>query len=179
MGLVARSIASIPAGDYTWYVILLEEDWKDTISAEVRDNFDTLVRKAGPNALVVRGLEKEPFSDEVLQAYDLKGEPQMPALVVSDTTPFDALRRPRGSTIPTTIVIPLRIRGDAKGSVRDVLSGLAGALRNNDPKALRALDKSKLEKNWGWLRWLELKPNFWGVGLNVNEIVEDLFFRTK
>jgi hypothetical protein len=180
MGFMARSVARIPATGYEWYVTVLEDAWRDSISEELRTNFEPFVAKTGPSVLVVRGLNPEPFSYEVLRAYGLAAEPTMPALLISDASPSEVeKRRVQGANVKT-IVIPLRTRKSAGGTVQSVLAEVVKALQDKEAlDALQGLDRSQVEKKWGWLRMLELKPNFMGLGLNVNQALEDFVFRSK
>lgn len=180
MGFLASSVGRIPATGYEWYVTLLEDGWRDSISEELRENFDVLAAKTGPSVLVVRGLAPEPYSYQVLQAYGLEGEPPMPALLLSDTSPSNVEERRANGGSVKTIVLTLRTRKGGRDAVHEVLTEIVNALR--DERALEVLqdsNRSQVVKRWGWLRMLELKPNFMGLGVNVNQLLDETVFRSK
>ena len=170
MGFIAREMVQVPASGYSWYLYLLEDDWRDTISDTLLKNFDTLVKESGPGVLVVRGVVRADFTHDVMRTYGLPHEPPKPALFVSDQSPDDVMRRVHGQPEPKALVVTLRLRQDSGHSLVEVLARFTEALRDaKSIDALRDCDKSNAEKRWGWLRALELKPNWFGFGFNVNE----------
>jgi hypothetical protein len=189
--LVSTTLASVPSTGHDWYVFLLEDNWSDDLRDELSRNFETLAYELGPNCLAVRGLNRRDFNEQVAQKYsetfrdagafrdhlgsDRGIEP--PALVVTDTAPRVLETVPPGAASEIkirTMVFPLRKLRREPGRVTDFLAMLAKSLRNDE--AIKALDRSQFEEVrsfWGWLRFFELKPNFCGIGINLNAVFEE------
>jgi hypothetical protein len=71
------------------------------------------------------------------------------------------------------MIFPLSERYLKPGSITDFLKALAGTLKDGVGEDL---DDQELRSRWRWIvEYLELKPNFCGVGVNFNKILEDLF----
>jgi hypothetical protein len=174
MGFLARTIARVPTTGYQWYVVLLEDDWDDELREELRRNFATLARRAGPEALVVRGLDPRDFSRSIYQAYQLEGPTRLPAILVSDLSPAEAEANPDRRAKAVTVVFPLGGRGSRLKGIPELLEKVVQALHDEQAvEAIRRLDSRTIKERWKWLKYVELKPNFAGMGINLNAIWED------
>ena len=181
MSMVASSIATIPAEDFHWYILFLEDKYNDPIKAELHSNFVTFGHEVGPDTMVVRGYDPESFYASVYETLTLYDDEwvariERPALLVSDTAPRLLLGEPAKLNAAKLILIPLRpFRDKGSGAIVDLLRDLVAALKDDDAvSALQRLDRSVIKSKWGWLsRYLELKPNFMGFGLNLNAVLEE------
>jgi hypothetical protein len=135
--------------------------------------------------LVVRGVDPIDFYDQVFATYALGAdEPdkrRLPALLITDTPPTDINEDRSRLENAKMVVLHLWEHYQGHGAVTDVLRKLALTVKEpNAFKSLQALDKEKIKKYWGWLTsYLELKPSFFGFGVNINAILDDLFFRPR
>jgi hypothetical protein len=97
-----------------------------------------------------------------------------PAILIADMPPSLASQQRENRKNPRVIVLPLRSAAVGSGSVTGVLTSLVTALQTPDAiAALEKLDRKGLQRWWSWLRFLELKPNFFGFGLNLNAAIEE------
>lgn len=181
MSMIASDIATIPASGFSWYVLFLEENWNDPIKAELSGNFVEFGREVGPDVLVIRGFDPNEFYASAYEAFSLcDGEwserMKRPALLVSDTAPKLLLTEPAKLRAAKLILLPLApFRTKPPGSVIELLRHLVAALRDdNAVTALKSLEPGALRKGWGWLsKYVELKPNFMGFGVNLNAALDD------
>ena len=66
------------------------------------------------------------------------------------------------------LVIPLRLKRD----LHEFLRELSRTIKGGDPSSLFG-EEITTESKWAWLAdYLELKPNFCGLGLNLNPLFE-------
>ena len=177
MGYLARSIARIPNAGFSWYIVLLEDGWEDDLRRELGRNFENLAREIGEDALVVRGIDRAPFSMEILRAYGIRRLAAFPALLVSDVSPSAILAHPELIPSASSVVLPLQSVSRQTGSLANFLRDLTETLHDDQAiKALRDSDRTEIHRRWGWLKRLELKPNFCGFGLNLNQVIDDVLF---
>jgi len=178
MTYVATNIATVPSEGYKWYLIFLVDHKMlgDPVRREIDDYFLELGRRAGEDALVVRGYDPNTFL-ESLYAHDAAWEErvQSPALLVTDKPPA-AAGNPQSVDEARVILFPLREIYDQEQTLAPFLTELIETL--NEPEAIEALEKiekrQQRKKWWGWLPYLELKPNLWGFGVNFNRVIEDI-----
>jgi hypothetical protein len=158
-------------------VFFIESIWNHPIKQQLRANFETLGQRVGPETLVVRGYDESTMANEVAEAAALADERfqsiSPPALIVSNR-PLRSLDDPEA--LKDAKIISLNISG-AEGSLPDLLDRLVSALR--DPNAMAALEnpneETRLRRFWGWVaRYGELKPTFFGFGINLNAVLERL-----
>lgn len=179
MGYIASlNVAKVPASGYEWYIFLLEDDWRDNLRQELSDNFHILAEAVGDRSLVVRGAKREQFSGEVFATYGIKVT-KLPALLLTNISPSAASQDASSSKDVRAIVISLERRYDHAGSISQLLRKIVETLKEPEAmEALEKLDRSKIERRWGWLRMLELKPNFCGFGVNLNAVVDEVLEKT-
>lgn len=188
MGHVASDLARIPkAGyleEYEWFVFMLEDHWRDEFRREFSDNFKTLSAEVGPASLVVIGEDPRQFYNDVflhyalyLRGFDRERFP-LPALLVANKHP-EEIKVKDGGINALVMLFPLDEHYLRPGSVSAFLRELCFALKDKDAnRALVKLDEAGIENHWGWInKYFELKPNFYGFGININEILEDMMKR--
>lgn len=181
--VAATDLVQVPANsEYHWYVFLLEDRWDDELRRQLRDNFFTLADEVGPRALVVKGGER--FYDFAQKVYELYRPDthayqslHTPALLITDIAPADLQEDPDRLGQTKTILLPLGERYREATSIVPTLRKVVEAIK--DPQAIASLEnpyENSLEGYWGWLpRYFELKPNFFGFGVNLNSMIEDLY----
>lgn len=177
MSYIASRLATVPATGFCWSVFFVESAWNDPIKQQLRANFEILGQRVGPRTLVVRGYDEQAMANEVVEAAVLLDARfrsiSPPALIVSNR-PLLSLDDPE--TRQGAKIIGLNVSG-AEGSLPDLLDRLVGALA--DPDAMAALenpnDDTRLRRFWGWVaRYAELRPTFFGFGINLNAVLESL-----
>lgn len=166
MAFVASSMARVPREGFNWYIFMVEDDFNDALRSQLRDNFESLGRAVGPDALVVRAFDPGQMKWGALYATP-------PALVVTDRVPIYGDPSSEGRMIEFELTN--RFARD-QFSIVPLLQKLVRAL--NDPEAMRVLERDTVEPGslrrfWGWVaEYTELKPNFMGFGVNLNAIIK-------
>ncbi len=183
MGYIATDLARVPGIGFEWYVFLLEDSWNNDLRRELSENFENLAKEVGPKALVVRGAEPKSFFDQVFYEYALRNRGlegrdfPLPALLIADTPPMEIREDKERILEAKMILLPLAPEYRRLGSITDFLRKVAQSVQ--DPEAfdaLNALDRTGIERKWRWLsQYLILKPNFHGFGVDLNQIIEDIF----
>jgi hypothetical protein len=171
-------LGMIPSG-YSWYVWVIDDGWNDSVRQEFRDNIENLASAGNGHFLVINSLQPGSLANAVIDAYKIEGELQAPALVVTNLSVAEknSVSKIGKSVTPEekTITISLKPYSNKPGEITKLLIKLSNSLKEDDPQdSLENLDRSKIERRWGWLRSLELKPNFCGFGINFNEIIDEL-----
>jgi hypothetical protein len=182
MTMIASDIATIPATGFDWYILFLEDTYDDQLRRELRDNFVVLGQKVGRDALVVRGFDPDKFyasAQEAITLYDEEWKSMLatPALLVSDTSPRLLMEESTKLAAAKLFLVPLStLRNKGAGAIVDLMQYLVAALRDEDAiRVLKQLDRDGIKQRWGWLtRYLDLKPSFFGFGVNLNAVLEDV-----
>jgi hypothetical protein len=186
MGYLATDIARIPSEGYEWYIFLLEDGWNDDLRRELTENFLNFVREVGPNVLVVRGTEPRDFRNALFDRYVLHRDyPDrslpLPAILVSNLSPSAMNGKPEAMEAAKIILFPLDRQYLRPSSITNFLQQVAQAAQDTRSfDALESLDEVELERRWGWItEYFDLKPNFFGFGLNLNKVMDRLFLKSK
>lgn len=165
-------------GDYCWYVFILEDNWRDDLRNEVRENFEIFAKESGRHILTIRGFDCNEFYGQVFRKYSLENNYKMedierPALLITDTHPNDISGNPEDLFVARIILLELRPYYEKHKSTIPFLQELIYSLSDTEAfDSLIAKNKSMIVRKWGWLnRYLDLKPNFMGFGININEII--------
>lgn len=177
MGYDISSLCRLPIDDAVeYYVFDIGGGWKgDTHEAFTR-NFRILAERFGPEAVLVRGFTPAHITDEVIERYfgphgkDLGH--LMPALLITDSHPDhlteDSLR----------LVISLRHAETEFGNLEAFLDALVLFVRDGDETLLKRF--SEREKRFDAANEIiDLKPNFFGVGININALIERIRLRKQ
>jgi hypothetical protein len=186
MSFIATNIMNVPVVDragnkYNWYIFLLPGKFKNNIREELLRNLIELAGEVGSKNLVVLGTNVDEFHSEVLlryamylEGYDKKNVP-LPALIVTDTAPSD-VEVQSGEINAKIILFSIGEAYLRDGMLSNFLRLLCITLQDTD--AFEALEKVKIDaiyKKWGWIPdYFEIKPNFFGFGVNLNKIIENL-----
>jgi hypothetical protein len=163
VGYLTSSVATIPAQGFTWYIVLLQDDWYDDVRRELEENFGALAKAAGPDVLAVKGLVPDEFTHEMLAVFQLKEMPDLPAIIVTDVPPSIAQRDSVARDSAHVMLFPLGHRRE-RGQVTEILARITSALRSEEAiEALKKADPAALAKTWRWLDVVEVKPSFLGL----------------
>jgi hypothetical protein len=187
MSYIASDIGTIPAYGFAWYVLYLEDVFDDPLKDELSRNFLALGSEVGRDVLVVRGFDPQTFYSsayETLTLYDEEwaAKIQRPALLLSDTPPRLLLSEKAKLNAAKLILFPLApFRRRPAGTLVDLLRQLVAALKDNDAmSALQQLEPKALRSKWGWLsKYVDMKPNFMGFGVNLNAAIDDVVLRPQ
>jgi len=178
MGYLATDIGRIPSEGFDWFIYLIMDDWKNEISKEIEDNFNILAKEVGPKALVVKGIDPKYFTAGILETYGMMEKNKniwntVPALLISDTTP--KILQEQKDVIPKIIYISL-LKQCTPGTLTNILRQISRSLSDNTGvEALQSLDRSRILEKWGWItKYLDIKPNFFGFGIDLDEIIDSL-----
>lgn len=174
MGFVATDIAKIPSAGYDWYLFLLTDSWKDPMQNALLDNFEQLSSSVGPDCLVVKGVKAGEFYSSLIDTQlrsllDQNGGPVFPSLVLSSHSPKQLEDENLDSDHVVSMLIPLRLKKD----IHAFLRRLSETIKKGDPEELF---RNKAETKWAWIAtYVELKPNFFGMGVDLNPLMDKLF----
>ena len=125
----------------------------------------------GTECLVLRGANPEAFYNRIVDtqlgklAGLNKGNTPFPSLVLSSHS-LKGIDESSGIANEDIVVmlIPLRLKRDFHEFMRE----LARTIKIGDPSTVFA---DQPESKWAWLAdYLELKPSFFGLGVNLNPI---------
>jgi hypothetical protein len=179
MGFIVTSAAKIPSEGFDYYIFLLYDGWMDDFRLEFEDNFENLAREVGTETLVIRGFDREKFSNEVISLYRLNIDSRsLPALLVTDIAPSNIDRITQNNKNINIIFIPLESIYKKPGSITKLLKFVAQTLKDkNAMESLKSRNPVEIEHRWGWLRYFEIKPNFYGFGVDLNQFFEEKIFK--
>lgn len=169
MGYMVKSLASLPLNDnIDLYVYTINGNFVGGDYELAQRNFEHLAQQLADNAAVVKGFD-EFFSDQVCRKYLGKDQGKLwsylPAFLITDAHPKqiddDTLR----------LLAPLSFVQKQFSSFEDFLNELVQFSRGNNPKFL---ERFETEESWvdQTLEVVDLKPNFFGVGVNINAFID-------
>jgi hypothetical protein len=178
MGYLATDLLRIKAQGFDWYVLLVEDNYYDQRRSELSRNFEAFARDLGRDALAVRGVDRDAFRDQVLDIYHVRRTGcRLPALLITDTLPRRTPDNEERMRHARVVLLSLPSRDWKPGDTSELLQAVARGV--GDPEAFNALqqlDPSRFRSKWGWLtRYFDLKPNFMGFGVDVDQILEEMF----
>lgn len=184
MGIAVSDMAGVvSAGKYNWYVYFLDDDMKDDLRKELRDNFDVVGKGIGIKNLAIRGYDPSIFSSQVynhyfkylVEKYPAWKSFPIPSLLLTNISP-DLVQHdgvPKG----IAIVLPIVKEYVRPGSISDLLKELMETLKNPDSiTSLLEPDRTKFQAAWGWIRkYFEIKPSYMGISLDIGAMLDELF----
>lgn len=185
MGLKVSTIARLPLdSERDYFVYFLDYGWDDSFSEVMYKNFDKFASGlAGQKGLVIAGLNRQEFADEVLSWHRLNGEPTdelLPAILVSGCHPeefkrsnkFDRGWREGSEGVRKhdgAILIPLRNVCKNPDEVVPIISSILGSIRNRQ----KIEEFDILHQMGGSDEKAEifvLQPNLYGLGVDLRAI---------
>ena len=174
MGLMIHSLGELPLeAQRGYYIYLLDYGWEEPLRDEINRNF---IRMAGlasrNNAIVMRGTVGDHFSDEVLSWHQVNGQPGdglLPAIMITTCHPTNF----REGNQDRLLLIPLR---KICKSSEDLVNLIEKIFKDiEDKKALSDFEvasEMKKGKAGAVVDALILEPNFAGIGINLNYIID-------
>lgn len=108
-----------------------------------------------------------------------QGERILPAILVTDTPPHELRHTDASVTKARIALFPLTSLASRPADSTAFLKVLAATVRSPEAfEALKRVDRHDVLKRWGWVtRYLELKPNFVGFGVDIDAMIDDLWNR--
>lgn len=169
MGYALSSLGNLPIQDeISLYIFVVGGGWHDEAYEAIENNFMEIARRIGPNAVIAKGFEPEMWSSQVCDRYLGKSFEVLydvfPALLLTDSHPD------RLNESSMRLLIPLRDAERRFGGIPAFFEALSEFAKTRSRDFLqRFQDKPTLgAKAWSVL---ELKPNFFGFGVNIKELV--------
>jgi len=184
MGYIATDIATVPSingeGEpFNWYIFFLPGPLNNQIRMELIENFFRLSRLIGKENLAIIGEDFDEFHSDVirryalyLQDYDERNIP-LPSLLVTDTAP-GGVEVEAENINAKAIQFPLGQAYLRDGMLTDFLRQLCATLQDVDAfESLDELREQEIFDKWGWVnQYFDLKPNFFGLGIDLNAILD-------
>ena len=157
------------------YIFVINGKWPGGPYELIEQNFAHIAKNTGPKAVIAKGFGSESWSKQVGRKYFGENHSELfnaiPALLITDAHPEklndNSLR----------LIIPLRDIKKRFGDWDTFFRLLSRFAINKDVEFLKKFeDTSSLLKNGN--KYLELKLNLFGIGVNLNAIIERLSSRT-
>jgi len=185
MGLKVTTISRLPLDtgrDY--FVYFLDYGWSDPFSDALYANFDRLAKGlAGNRGVVLAGLDRQEFADEVLSWHRVNGEPTeglLPAILISGCQPAEfAAGNEHGGTwrrvesgvrkYQGAILVPLREVCETAEEVPLVISRILSSIQDRQEIDGFELGRISAGRHDG-AEMIILQPNFQGIGVNLKEV---------
>lgn len=189
MGLMIHSLGELPLNaNRDYYVYLLDYGWHEPLGQALLSNFDTMAAEASRNsAAVIKGVVGSHFEDEVLSWHSIDGRPGeeiLPAILITTRHPDEfrqhgkSWRRERVLHADRLLLIPLKDVCKSTTDVADLLAKIFKDIRTKQALADFEVAKTLTNGKRGALvDALILKPNYHGLGLDLNSIID--FFRVE
>lgn len=169
MGYMLSSLGNLLVqNNISLYIFVVNGRWKGEFNDAIEKNFGALANQIGPNSVIAKGFDPEAWSDQVCSLYLGRDTKTMmdvlPALLLTDAHPDRLTEK------SLRLLVPLRDADKRFGGIEAFFGALAAFARSGDPSFLaRFADKESLtNKVWSML---ELKPNFFGFGINIKELL--------
>lgn len=166
MGYALSELGNLPIQrGITLYIFVVGAGWR---GSAIEENFMELAQRIGPSAVIAKGFDQTAWSKEVCDKYLVKDVDTLldvfPALLLTDAHP-----KLLNST-SLRLLVPLRDAEKRFGGVDTFFNALTSFAVNHDQSFLdRFQDKASVgSKAWSIL---ELKPNLFGFGINLKELV--------
>jgi len=169
MGYMLTSLGNLPIqDDISLYIFVVNGRWRGEFNDVIEKNFGALAKQIGPNSVIAKGFDAEAWSDQVCSKYLGKNTRTMidilPALLLTDAHP-DRLKEKS-----LRLLVPLRDAEKRFGGVEAFFSALADFAKSRDPAFLARFEDKESLRSKAW-SVLELKPNFFGFGINLKDLV--------
>jgi hypothetical protein len=169
MGYALSSLGNLPVQDnISLYIFVVGGGWKGELQDAIEQNFMELARRIGPNAVIAKGFDPEMWSQQVCDKYLGKTVQTMidvlPALLVTDAHPDQLTEH------SLRLLVPLRDAQQRFGGIEGFFLALTEFAINRDSSFLSRFEEKPSLGSKAW-SVLELKPNFFGFGINIKEVV--------
>lgn len=172
MGYHLTSLGNLPLErGITLYIFVINGRWRGGHYETLEQNFSEIAQSIGPNAIIVRGFEEALFSAPLCEKYLGKDYGDLldvlPAVLLSDTHPEELHTR------SLRLLIPLREAESEFGDLQSFFRSLAKFARDQDQAFL---DRFREARDWieEGNSVIDLRPNLFGIGVNLNEFIRKL-----
>jgi hypothetical protein len=172
MGVVLNKLANLSIDDsINFYIFVINGSYKDPLYENIERNFAALAREIGDNAIIAIGTDTEGFTTSVAKKYlgkdksDSSFLAMLPAMLITNSHPE------RLSPESLRLIIPLRKVNDQFEGWTQFFHLLTEFVKGNSSEFTK-----KFEEHQNVLdaanKVISLKPNMFGIGLNLNELFE-------
>lgn len=170
MGYLLSSVGNLPIDEnVSLYIFVVNGSWRGEPYEMLEKNFSNIAQQIGENAVIAKGFEPKAWTSQIAKAYFGKDSNDLfsalPALLINDAHPDniaeDSMR----------LIVPLR---EVEGRFLDwdnFFQLLSDFALNKNPDFLEKFKEKKKAVDVA-NRIIDLKPNFFGIGLNINAIIE-------
>ena len=171
-----------------YYVYLLDYGWDEPLGKAIRSNFERMAANASSNnAVVIQGVVGSHFEDEVLSWHSIDGQPGetiLPAILITTRHPdefrqFGRTWKSEGKIHDDRLLlIPLREVCKTATDVADIIDKIFRDIKGKQALAdFEVAEKLTKGKKGALVDALILKPNYLGVGIDLNFIID--FFKKR
>jgi hypothetical protein len=183
MGYRIKELAKLPVipGIDLYIFLLGEEGWRRSAYQYVQENFLRLAERLGPKAAIVSGHDGLRLKRDLLiqlsgDKSEHSGPPGLEELANDAEGRGGSLlileTHPQNMTKDTlALYLPLAEVGDRFGDIDRFLDELCAFAHTRDEAFIRKFQEAKPTRE-SVLNALELKPNFWGIGINLTKFIE-------
>lgn len=172
MGYMLSSLGKLPIEeDVEFYIFVINGGWRGGLAEIISQNFEGIARDIGPQAVIAKGFEGPFWSAEIFEKY--LGEKYtalfrfLPALLITDSHPE------RLKPESMRLLIPLQEVEERFGNFDHFFSSLIRFVRDNDTEFLERF-KDGTNMSDEALEIVELKPNLFGIGINLNHVIKKI-----
>ena len=186
MGLKVTTIKRLPEKTgRDFFIYFLDYGWDNELTDAMYRNFDAFAAIAAENrSLLIAGLNRSEFANEVLSWHQINHEPAdhlLPAIMIADIEPtelanktsFEPLqhdKRPPPSNPERFVLIPLREICKTDADVTTLLQTIARNLKSGRVLSKFEIKRVKARGNSTPANMVVLQPNFAGLGVDLKEV---------
>ena len=171
MGYLLKTLGNLPVQDnVNVYIFAIGGSWDGGLIGVINKNYLKIADAIGEDAIIVRGFNEEFFGEEVAQKYfgfstrDDRIWNLLPSILVTDTHP-DQL-----NDNSLKILFPLEQIETNFASIDQFLSQLVAFAKNGDEKFLQSIKETNSFLEVA-NEVVSLQPNFFGFGINLNNLI--------
>lgn len=169
MGYALSTLGNLPIqDDISLYVFVIGGGWQGGHGEIIERNFMRLAQRIGKNAVLAKGFEPESWSTQVCAKYLGKGADAdlnlVPALLITDAHPEKLNDR------SLRLLVPLRDAERRFGGVDQFFDALSDFAVTKNPGFLARFEEKTSVAKTLWSA-VELKPNLFGFGVNLKNLI--------
>ncbi len=182
MGLYIQSLKGIPEdASRDYFIYLLDYGWSEPLSDALMNNYEKMAALAAENnSVVIRGMQRVHFEDEVLSWHHINGENAeeiLPAILITNRNPArfrQSILLERGGVEPNLklILIPIKQCCKTTSDVVNLIEKLFNDIsKKKDLTDFRIARELKAGNGRSLADSLILEPNIGGVGISFNKLI--------